>query len=352
MAEIKSRIRVKRCTNTSLSSHLEDTLPAGAPLYNTDTGELFVGKNDKLEDKRAVTSGELRYKNVRVVPTTSSSGKNRVNVEGDSEINIVGENVSNLLIRHISPSSGSSNSGIEITTDDNAIRTSAGGINIGIGPTTAQANCITIGTKIGQNSPDSKNSSIAIGSGKTQALGNNSIAIGNEITANKDNQVVLGNYDFSKIFENDFITSKIATSLKNIGTIDNLYATGDTDILFNGIYIDLGNVTVSNKTGRVRLTILTGNKKNSSTGAYDQPIWPSNNPETSVSFSIPTNEIYRHAMVSRNTTGISTSSTSSEVDWNSGSGYSIDIDNKTSTVTIHPNHSIGTPTLLILGVVS
>lgn len=219
MAEIKSRIRVKRCTNTSLSSHNNDTLPAGAPLYNTDTNELFVGENDRLEDKRAVTSGELRYKDVRIIPTISSSGKNRVDIMGDSEINIEGENMSSLLIRHISPSSSDGNSGLEITTDNAVASTSAGGINIGIGATTAQTNCITIGTKIGQNSPDSKNSSIAIGSGKTQAIGNNSIAIGNGITADKDNQVVLGNYDFSKIFETSTNACKKATILYPMGSI-------------------------------------------------------------------------------------------------------------------------------------
>lgn len=344
MAEIKSRIRVKRCTNTSLSSHLEDILPAGAPLHNTDTGELFVGENDALDNKKAITSGELRYKDVRVIPTTSSSGKNRVNITGDSEINIEGKNVSNLLIRHISPASGEHNSGIEITTDDNNVRTSAGGINIGIGPTTAQTNCITIGTKIDANSPDSKNSSIAIGSGKTKAVGNNSIAIGNEITADKDNQVVLGKYDFSKIFESDFITSKVATSLKNIGKLDSIHAVGDNSILFSGIYIDLGKYATNTI---LRLTILRGNKA-SAQGPFTDPIWASGSPENSVQFNAPTNETYLYATVSRNTNNVS-----KEADFNSGAGFSADIDSKTNkTITVHPNHSVGTPVLLILSTVT
>lgn len=346
MAEIKSRIRVKRCTNTSLSSHNNDTLPAGAPLYNTDTNELFVGENDRLEDKRAVTSGELRYKDVRIIPTISSSGKNRVDIMGDSEINIEGENMSSLLIRHISPSSSDGNSGLEITTDNAVVRTSAGGINIGIGATTAQTNCITIGTKIGQNSPDSKNSSIAIGSGTTKAIGNNSIAIGNEITADKDNQVVLGNYDFSKIFENDFITPKVATGLKNIGTIviyDNTTA-NDSNIEFSGIYVDLGNYITTDKI--LRLTILEGKKKFQ--GSFSKPIWPSGSPGDSVQFKFPTKETYLYAIVSRDTANIGSGS---GIDYNNGAGYSVDVDVTNKTVTVHPNHSIGTPTLLILGVV-
>lgn len=47
MAEtIKSRIRVKRCTNDTLISNKDNILSAGAPLYNTETGELYIGNGD------------------------------------------------------------------------------------------------------------------------------------------------------------------------------------------------------------------------------------------------------------------------------------------------------------------
>jgi hypothetical protein len=60
MTEIKSRIRVKRCTKDTLTSNKDNTLPAGAPLYNTNTGELYIGDGEtNLEQSNPINISEF-----------------------------------------------------------------------------------------------------------------------------------------------------------------------------------------------------------------------------------------------------------------------------------------------------
>lgn len=367
MAEIKSRIRVKRCTNTSLSSHKDDILPAGAPLYNTDTGELFVGDGvKKLNDEYSSVDESNRLDSIsanKLLSKIDASKKRntlgihpmfaylengpfkvdsvRLRSDGassDAELNCSNGKGISIGPATINPSDINKNTltkeSILLNASIESRRSAMSGEgSVAVGRTTDTANSLKAS---GLNS-------IAIGT-NAQAVAENAVAIGNGTKATEKDQVVLGNYDFSKIFENDFITSKIATSLKNIGIHDSIHDVNDTSISFSGIYVDLGNYTTDNSI--LRLTILRGDK---TSGPSFGPIWPSGSPENSVQFKFPTKETYLYAIVSRDTAGIGTGS---GIDWNNGAGYSVDIDVTNKTVTIHPNHSIGTPTLLILGVVS
>lgn len=58
MADIKSRIRFKRGTTTQINSNTDKLLP-GAPVFDTQTRELYIGNTDSASDKTIKNSGIL-----------------------------------------------------------------------------------------------------------------------------------------------------------------------------------------------------------------------------------------------------------------------------------------------------
>ena len=231
MAEIKSRIRVKRCTNTSLSSHKDDILPAGAPLYNTDTGELFVGDGvKKLNNEYSSVEESNRLDSI-------SASKLLSKIDASKKRNTLGINP---MFAYLENGPFKADSVILKSGDaspDAELNCSSGkGISIGpaaFNPSDINKNTLTKESILLNASIESRSSamsgegavavgrttdpanslkasglnSIAIGT-NAQSTAEGAIAIGNGSNATEKDQVVLGKYDFSKIFENDFRSNR------------------------------------------------------------------------------------------------------------------------------------------------
>ena len=236
MAEIKSRIRVKRCTNTSLSSHKDDILPAGAPLYNTDTGELFVGDGvKKLNNEYSSADESNRLDSI-------SASKLLSKIDASKKRNTLGINPMFAYLENGPFKVDSVRLRSDGASSDAELNCSNGkGISIGpatINPSDINKNTLTKESILLNASIESRHSaisgegsvavgrttdtanslkasglnSIAIGT-NAQAMAENAVAIGNGTKATEKDQVVLGNYDFSKIFETSTNACKKATIL-------------------------------------------------------------------------------------------------------------------------------------------
>lgn len=251
MAEIKSRIRVKRCTNTSLSSHLEDILPAGAPLYNTDTGELFVGDGIKKLNNRYSSDESSKLDSISASKLLSGAdASEKRNTLGINPMFAYLEN-GPFKVDSVRLKSGVATLDVELNC--------ASGKGISIGPATFNSSDINKNTLTKESvllnasiesrssamsgegavavgrTTDPANSlkasglnSIAIGT-NAQSMAEGAIAIGNGTKATEKDQVVLGNYDFSNILENDNKTCKkasiLSTAYGNGGPIQKLPCT-------------------------------------------------------------------------------------------------------------------------------
>lgn len=360
MAEINSRIRFKRCNNTSINSHTEDTLPSGTPLYNTDTGELFVGDGVKKINNEF---------------TTTSDANNRLNsISANKLISKKEKNSGKQNELNITPSSATLKEGPfysdEIGIKDTSSNTAGFNINcaegkgISIGP--SDVNTLTKESILINASIESENSSMsgegAVAIGRTTdpanslkasglnsiAIGTNAqstaegaIAIGNGSNATEKDQVVLGKYDFFKIFENDTVTAKAATMLASLSRGSFYTSTNESTgakVTYNGYRVFLGKCDVPGSITKkdTYLTFVKGeNAIQFISNFRSKAVVIKSNVKTEF------NEKFLYCFVSRDVHGISS-------DYNEGAGFASDISDDRSVLTIHPNNSVGNPTLIII----